>query len=463
MSLNKGSRIFSTVSFRLSLWYTLVFALVTLVVFFSMYNAFLKNVKQDISDELAGDTKEFSELYIQMGRAALNREINREAQSTGTKKEMFLLISPGHDILAHSDLNAWPNVDAQIFLQMASNGNDRTGTIQFGIRQAMVRVHTMPDRNVLVVGYALDQLGNLAARYRNILDLWMLVMLVIGVALGWFITRRAMAGVIQVTRIASRIGSNELYTRVPPGGQGLEVRQLAGAFNGMLQRVQVAMEELKRVTDDVAHDLRSPLTRMRLMAESAATTNSGDCKDTAASIVGEIDNMVAMINTMLDISQTESGVKGLNIKSVDMDEIVRAAFDLFEPVAQDKGIEMVFVSAQKPVSLQGDRSRLQRVVANLLDNAIKFTPGPGKVTVSLENTDNRVRLTVRDTGIGIAARDLLHIFGRFYRGERSRTTRGNGLGLSLAAAIIKAHKGSIQVFSEPGKGSEFVVDLPKGA
>jgi len=458
--LNKGSRVFNTVSFRLSMWYTLVFAMVTLAIFVLMYRSFIANVKQDISLELLSNIREFSELYAQRGPAALNREINREAQASGTKKEVFLLISNKGRILAHSDMKAWPDVRPQAILNIPAKDHDRPMTMKFGQRQAMICVHRITKDALLVVGYGLDGLGDLGRRYRDILGLWMMVLLGVGALLGWFITRRAMAGVTRVTRAANSIGTEGLDTRVPLGKEGLEVQNLAVAFNGMIQRIQKAVEELKRVTDDIAHDLRSPLTRMRLLAESAATGSNAECMDKAAGIVSEIDDMVVMISTMLEISQTESGAKGPEMQAVDIADIAHTAFELFEPVAQDKGVEMTFDPAPGPVILNGDRYMLQRVVANLLDNAIKFTPGGGSVRLKLENTDDTVSLVIRDTGIGIANQDIPRIFDRFFRSEHSRTTTGNGLGLAQAAAIIRAHKGRIHVTSTIGQGSEFVVELP---
>ena len=462
MSSRKGRNIFRTVSFRLTLWYTLVFTVVTLIVFGLMYHAFIANLKHDISDELEGDIKEFSVLYKHKGTAALGVEINSEARSSGTKKEFFLLLSPDGAILSHSPLGTWPGMDALAFLNVAATRPGRTRTMRFGSRVAMVRIRRLNDGNLLIAGYALDALDRLKARYKDILGLWMLVMLVVGAALGWFITRRAMAGVTRVARTAQRIGSEALDTRVSAGNEGLEVQELAQAFNDMLQRIQAAMDELRRVTDNIAHDLRSPIARIRGFAEMALTgrDNNMGVQDLAARVMEESDRLIGMINDLLDIARTRAGVQVLEKESVDMVGLVADAVDLFIPSAQAKGIVMDVTLPRTPVMVHGDLSRLQRVVANLLDNAIKFTPAGGKVHVTVERSGDEAAIRIRDTGIGIPQSEITKVFNRFYRADTSRSTPGSGLGLSLAQAVVQAHNGRITVTSTPGKGSEFVVVLP---
>jgi signal transduction histidine kinase len=180
----------------------------------------------------------------------------------------------------------------------------------------------------------------------------------------------------------------------------------------------------------------------------------------AASTMEECDRLLEVINTMLDITEFEAGAGKLKMEEVDLSALVRAACDLFQPVAEDKGIAL---TADTPPNnfITGDVPRLQRMVANLLDNALKYTPSRGAVAVSIRGEEDRVVISVRDTGIGISEKDLPHIFKRFYRCDRSRSQAGTGLGLSLAQAVASAHGGSITVESALGKGSIFMVALPR--
>ena len=180
----------------------------------------------------------------------------------------------------------------------------------------------------------------------------------------------------------------------------------------------------------------------------------------AAAVVEESDRLVGIINTMLEIAKVDSGIVELARDRLDIREIVSEAEDLFRPVAEDKGIGIRAETPSEAVFVLGDVTRLQRVAANLLDNAIKYTPSGGSVTIEARIEAPRAIIEVADTGVGIEDKDVPRIFNRFYRGDKSRSTAGSGLGLSLARALVQAHGGEITVASVPGRGSVFSASLP---
>jgi signal transduction histidine kinase len=180
----------------------------------------------------------------------------------------------------------------------------------------------------------------------------------------------------------------------------------------------------------------------------------------AANTIEECDRLLEMIETMLDISELEAGAGNLAMTAVDMASVVEEACELFQPSAEDKGIAVV-VEASTKALVYGDIQKLQRLVANLLDNAIKYTPPAGTVTVSADGGESRVFVEVKDTGIGISSEDFSNIFERFYRCDPSRSDAGVGLGLSLVMAIARTHSGDVAVTSSPGKGSTFTVSFPR--
>ena len=242
----------------------------------------------------------------------------------------------------------------------------------------------------------------------------------------------------------------------------IEIDQLAKTFNKMVDRLQRVIQEMREINDNIAHDLRSPLTRIRGAAEMTlmGEPSQADSEEMAVSIIEECDNLINMINTMLDIAETEAGVGELNVESVDMSTLILDACGLYNSIAREKHITL-YTRVPEKVHYQGDKSKMQRLIANLLDNAIKYTPAQGTVTVALEDSDKKIVIRFADTGIGMPLSEIPRIFDRFYRGDASRSESGTGLGLSLAKAIAEAFGGSISVESTVHKGSTFTVILPR--
>ncbi|MBC8481078.1 MAG: HAMP domain-containing histidine kinase [Planctomycetes bacterium] len=316
--------------------------------------------------------------------------------------------------------------------------------------------------HIIQIGATLQENESLMEKYRETFIIALGMLLFCGGFVGWIVARRAMSGVERVAQTAVRIGKGNLSRRVPLWKKGQEIDDLAMAFNDMLERIQALVREMKEVTDNIAHDLLSPITCIRGIAETTLTgeQNLNSYREMAGMVVEESDRLVEIINTMLEIARTDSGVAELSKETVDVGKIIHDACELFLPMAEEQGIRLELDAPMKPLTVLGDLARLQRVVANLLDNAIKFTPAGGKVLVSAQAIDSQAKVEVIDTGVGITNKELPRIFERFYRGDRSRSTPGNGLGLSLAKAIVQAYNGDIIVKSSPGKGSKFIIVLP---
>ena len=289
----------------------------------------------------------------------------------------------------------------------------------------------------------------------------MAVLIAFAALVGWFMARRALGGVGEITQTAMEISNGALERRVPVGIRGDEIDRLATAFNNMLDRIHALITGMREMTDNIAHDLRSPITRIRGIAEMTLTTGKSinEYEIMAANTIENCDLILGMINTMLDISEAEAGAGELKMEEVDISRVVRDACELFEPMAEDKGVTVISRVSDRCCVI-GDIRKLQRMVANLLDNALKYTPSEGVITVSVNDDEENVVISVSDTGVGISEEDLSHIFERFYRCDQSRSQAGIGLGLSLALAIAQSHGGNITVRSRPGKGSTFTVNLP---
>jgi heavy metal sensor kinase len=457
---------FRSLTSRLTLWHTAIFAALSLVLFGLVSLALRTNLRARTDEELENESREFEDLYRRNGIEALRSEFRLEGESEGFKRIFFRFFSSGGEQLLASDMSAWGGLGAP---------PPAAATLAPG--RSLIAASALPGRphgarmiyrktgdgGLIQIGITTEDDDHLLAGIRRVFGAAIAVMLFFSGVAGYFIARKAMRGVTRVTDAAVRIGQGDLARRVPPAREGLEIDSLSRAFNNMLERIQALVEEVTGVTDNIAHDLRSPITRIRGIAETTLTgaQRVDDYRQMAGIVIEECDRMVHMINTMLEIAQADSGVAVFARAPVDLGRFAADACDLFHPAAEDRKIRLTIDGAGDPVLALGDGTRLQRVIANLLDNAVKFTAPGGEIVLSVRATPAHALLSLRDSGVGIDRGDISRIFDRFYRGDRSRSTPGNGLGLSFALAIVRAHGGDITVESSPGKGSTFTVRLPR--
>jgi len=250
-------------------------------------------------------------------------------------------------------------------------------------------------------------------------------------------------------------------TRVPRAHTGDAIDELTALFNAMLDRIERLLSGMRGALDNVSHDLRTPMTRLRGMAEMALAgpDDVHAYREALADCIEASDRVLVMLDALMDISEAESGTLQLKLERVRVDEAIRQVVDLYRDVADAKQVALEGRPAPD-LDVDVDSTRFQQVLANLVDNAVKYTPSGGRVEISAIPEGDSAVVRVADTGIGISADELPHIWDRLFRGDKSRTERGLGLGLSLVKAIVQAHGGTVEADSAPGRGSTFTVRIP---
>ena len=286
-----------------------------------------------------------------------------------------------------------------------------------------------------------------------------------GALIAWFLTRRFIRGVKETTLAMNRISSGDYSFRVREStDHDREIQELTATFNAMNERTENLLKELRTVSDNVAHDLRTPLTRISGTVELMLTRKDlpEDTWNDCVSIAEEISRLKELVNTIMDISRTNSAPGMLQLNKMDLNAVTADFCEFMQVAFEEKCLEFSLQLPEEKIFVEADKKMFQRLLSNLLGNALKFTE-KGFVAVEIRKEGNSVKLSVADSGCGIPREDHSQVFKRFFRSDASRHLQGNGLGLSLVKAIVKAHKWSIELASTPGEGSLFTVNIPESS
>jgi heavy metal sensor kinase len=335
------------------------------------------------------------------------------------------------------------------------------------IRAGYVNAENEANRKFYVaIGTSLADSNKLLSRFTLQGAALLPLVILTGITIGWIFAGRALTPVLEIAQTAQRISGSNLSLRIPVRGAGDELDRLIETFNQMIERIEINFNQVRQFSTDVSHELRTPITVVRGQLEVALFTAKtvDQYRDAIVNSLSDIERLSQIVRALLLLSQAETGQVILQKQPLDLVEITDGIVDQFQIPAEGADVTLQFIPRVTHCTGDFDRVQIERMLSNLLSNAVKFTPAGGEVRVVLDHRGDDVEIRVEDTGEGIPAEHLSHIFDRFYRvrgaGEQASPEKGLGLGLSFVAWIVRAHGGTVDVQSEPGKGTTFVVRLP---
>jgi signal transduction histidine kinase len=460
------AKLLRATAFRLTLVYLLVFALFAafLLGYFALNTRRL--ITEEITSTVDAEISGLAEQYNQGGIRRLVFVIETRSRRPGSS--LYLVTTPSGEGLAGNIGSLVPGVLAKPgWMETAYRRLEDPETAE---HHALVRVLQLPGGFRLLVGRDLEERERLFDIIATAGRWSVAIVIILGVAGGVFVSKRVLNRVDAMTHTAQTIMAGDLSERLPIAGSGDELDRLASNLNAMLERIEALMRGLKEVSDNVAHDLRTPLTRLRNRAEEALRTAKDEpgYRGALEATIEESDGLIRTFNALLMIARAESGEAREGMSEFDAAEVAQDVSELYEPLADTKGLALRVEATPAPV--KGNRELVSQALANLVDNAIKYAEPqghaangtPAEILVTAGSEGDRIKLAVRDGGPGIPESDRTHVIERFVRLERSRTKPGSGLGLSLAAAVARLHGGELKL-EDNAPGLKAVLDLPRFA
>ncbi|MGH7884126.1 MAG: sensor histidine kinase [Thermodesulfobacteriota bacterium] len=458
MFLKNPKLLFKSNSFKLITWYTIFFILSSLIINIYAYSVISSFIYKQSREEILEDFDEIDEFYKQGGLESVIEDTADDKDDfiriTGSDGENLFLIIPDNWKVNNKEIIQ--NSRFGIFEEL------ELPEIEESENEYEVISKKLVDGSILQLGQETLEREELLRKIRKVYLIAIIPIILFAYLGGVFITDRALNPIRDLLKtLNSIVASARIDTRVSVEHGDNLYSELSALFNTMLDKIETLIKGLRDVLDNVAHDLRTPITRLRATAEMALQSDesNSNLKEALGDCLEESERILITLNTLMDVSEAETGAIKLNPVEINISPVIDGIVELYSYVAEVKKIS-INTNYPKELYIIADKNWIRQVIANLVDNAIKYTPAGGKIEIETTKGEKEAVITVKDTGVGIPNEELQNIWERLYRGDKSRSERGLGLGLSLVKAIVGAHNGHVEVTSKPGFGSKFSVYLP---
>jgi signal transduction histidine kinase len=463
MSLRTINNVRKTVGFRLAFLFCAIFVLSSLLLFSLGYFLLSSSLKRQDRDSILLKLEELSALYQSGGIDQLKSEITIDKKFVEKNPLLIRLADINYKTLLLILPYQW--LESNLKRLEDKDFSRDMKWVRLPIKDNKYEMELMSvslnDSYLLQVGKSNEEREEILAHFRKIFSLVMIPLILIGFAGGIFIAHRSLLPIRNLISTLRLIESGKMEARVAVHQSNDELDDLIMLFNNMLERIGSLINGMRDALDNIAHDLRTPMTRFRGIAERALQPgqNHESCEEAIGTCLEESDQILKMLNTLMDISEAETGTIKLEREAITVSRLLERVLEIYRYIADDKSIQ-INCSIQGDLFIDIDQQKMGQALSNLVDNAIKYTPENGQIHIDAFKENKKVIIRIRDMGIGISKEELPRIWDRLFRGEQAREQRGLGLGLSLVKAIVHAHEGTFDVSSEVGKGSTFSIILP---